>query len=200
MGCGKMNYADTVSQIYKRIDELLREKTICIVAIDGRCGSGKTTFAKQIAKHYDTNLFQMDDFYLPFEMQTEQRLELAGGHMDHERFFLEVIDPLLAQKPFDYRAFDCQKQDYKQKTQILPKKFNIIEGSYAMHPNLSGMYDLKVFMSVNVHKQMQRIEQRSGDVKAIRFKNLWIPMEEKYFEEFNIEKQCDFVIDTSEFW
>jgi hypothetical protein len=67
-----------------------------------------------------------------------------------------------------------------------------------MHPDLSAVYDLKVFMSVNAHKQMQRIEQRSGDVKAVRFKNIWIPMEEKYFEEFNIEKQCDFVIDTSE--
>jgi uridine kinase len=200
MGCGKMNYADTVSQIYKRIDELLREKTICIAAIDGRCGSGKTTLAKQLAERYDSNLFHMDDFYLPFEMQTTQRMELEGGHMDHERFFLEVIDPLLSQKPFAYRAFDCQKQEYNIPLHINSKKINIVEGAYAMHPNLINVYDLKIFMTVNPEKQFQRIKERSGSIKAERFKSLWIPMEERYFKEFNIEKQSDFVIDTSELW
>lgn len=195
-----MNYIETVNQIYERIDVLINENKGCIVAIDGRCGSGKTTLANKLAEHYDANLFQMDDFYLPFDMQTDQRLALPGGHMDHERFFIEVIDPLLAQMTIIYRAFDCQKQAYNQGKQIPPKRINIIEGSYAMHPDLSSVYDLKVFMSVNPDEQMKRIQQRSGDVKALRFKNLWIPMEEKYFEAFDIEAQCDFVIDTSEIW
>ncbi|PKM67207.1 MAG: hypothetical protein CVU93_03675, partial [Firmicutes bacterium HGW-Firmicutes-18] len=102
-----MTYLDTEHQILSRIDEFVSQKSFSIVAIDGRCGSGKTTLAKQLAERYDANLFHMDDFYLPFEMQTTQRMELEGGHMDHERFFLEVIDPLLSQKPFAYRAFDC---------------------------------------------------------------------------------------------
>ncbi|MDP3386504.1 MAG: (d)CMP kinase [Eubacteriales bacterium] len=195
-----MNYSDAKCQILKRIDELLSQKPFSFVAIDGRCGSGKTTLAKQLAERYDANLFHMDDFYLPFEMQTTQRLELGGGHMDHERFFLEVIDPLLAQKPFSFRAFDCHRQEYKAPIHITLKKINIVEGSYAMHPNLINVYDLKIFMTVNTHKQFQRIKERSGDIKAERFKNLWIPMEERYFKEFNIEKQSDFVIDTSELW
>ena len=62
-------------------------------------------------------------------------------------------------------------------------------GGHLMHLN-----------TVNPDEQMKRIQQRSGDVKAMRFKNLWIPMEEKYFEAFDIEAQCDFVIDTSEIW
>lgn len=195
-----MSYSGIENQIHRRVDELLKEKSSCVIAIDGRCGSGKTTLANQLVERYDANLFRMDDFYLPFVLQTTQRLELEGGHMDHERFFLEVIDPLLSHKSFTYKPFDCQKQDYKAPIQIFHKKLNIIEGSYSMHPNLISVYDLKIFMTVNPYKQFQRIKQRSGEVKAERFKELWIPMEERYFKEFDIEKQSDFVIDTSDFW
>ena len=46
------------------INELVREKPYIILAIDGRCGSGKTTLASYLQKEFKANLFHMDDFYL----------------------------------------------------------------------------------------------------------------------------------------
>lgn len=34
-----------------------------IVAIDGRCGSGKTTLGEYLEQVFDCNLFRMDDFF-----------------------------------------------------------------------------------------------------------------------------------------
>ena len=43
----------------KKIDELLMQKDIVIVAIDGKCTSGKTTLATKLAEIYDCNVFHI---------------------------------------------------------------------------------------------------------------------------------------------
>ena len=54
----------------KQIDELLAAKNTVIVAIDGKCTSGKTTLASKLAEIYDCNVFHMDDFFLRPEQRT----------------------------------------------------------------------------------------------------------------------------------
>ena len=43
--------------IRKKIDELLTQKDMVIVAIDGKCTSGKTTLASKLAEIYDCNVY-----------------------------------------------------------------------------------------------------------------------------------------------
>ena len=43
----------------KQIDELLAAKNTVIVAIDGKCTSGKTTLASKLAEIYDCNVFHI---------------------------------------------------------------------------------------------------------------------------------------------
>ena len=52
----------TLEIVKQQIDTLLEEQTFVIVAIDGKCTSGKTTLASQLAEIYDCNVFHMDDF------------------------------------------------------------------------------------------------------------------------------------------
>ena len=53
-------------RIVSQIDELLaKEKNRQVtVAIDGMCGSGKSTLGQALKDHYGCNLFHMDDFYV----------------------------------------------------------------------------------------------------------------------------------------
>ena len=44
----------------KQIDGLLAEKDMVIMAIDGKCTSGKTTLASQLAEIYDCNVFHIN--------------------------------------------------------------------------------------------------------------------------------------------
>ena len=99
---------DSVAAVVKsRIDMLLGEKDFVIVAIDGKCTSGKTTLASKLAELYDCNVFHMDDFFLRPEQRTSERFAEVGGNVDYERFQEEVLFPLRSGKAFSYRPFDC---------------------------------------------------------------------------------------------
>ena len=51
-------------KIRERIDAMSVEKNRLIVAIDGRCGSGKTTLAAELKRVYPCELIHTDDFFL----------------------------------------------------------------------------------------------------------------------------------------
>lgn len=76
----------------------------------------------------------------------------------------------------------------------MPAAVTLIEGSYSCHPVLWDFYDWRVFLNISPEEQMQRIKCRNGDGAASVFSNKWIPMEEKYFMEYNIQKRCDLVL------
>ena len=65
---------------------------------------------------------------------------------------------------------------------ISPGKLNVIEGAYSMHPELSGYYDLSVFLDITPTLQEKRIRKRNLPDMAERFFKEWIPMEQHYFD------------------
>ena len=179
-----------VASVARAIEDLHRENII--IAIDGRCASGKTTLASEIKNIYDCNVIHMDDFFLRPEQRISERLNVAGENVDHERFLEEVLLPLKTGKDFSYRPFNCAPMTLGEPIEIKSKKINIIEGSYSCHNNLYEYYDLKIFLTVDSEKQLERILKREGKDKTEMFKSKWIPMEEKYFSTFDIEKRCDY--------
>lgn len=181
--------------IQAQIDLLLARKASVIVAIDGRCASGKTTLAAALAQRYDCNLFHMDDFFLRPEQRTPERFAEPGGNVDYERFAEELLQPLKSGLPFSYRAFDCSTFTLSQPVSVIPKKLTIIEGTYSLHPHFGDVQDLKVFLSVSPQVQRQRILQRPSFLHE-RFFRDWIPMEEQYFSGFRIREKCDLLLST----
>ena len=165
----------------KKIDELLMQKDIVIVAIDGKCTSGKTTLAAKLAEIYDCNVFHMDDFFLRPEQRTPERLAEVGGNVDYERFKEEILIPLQDGKQFSYRPFDCSTFTLANPVTVIPKQLNIIEGTYSHHPYFGNPYNLKVMLTVTPELQRERILQRPAFLHQ-RFFEQWIPMENRYFE------------------
>ena len=176
--------------IQKRIDELLKQKGHVIVAIDGPCTSGKTTLAAKLSEIYDCNVLHMDDFFLRGEQRTPERFAEPGGNVDYERFLEEVLIPLNSGKPFSYQPFDCKTFTLSEPVSVSPKKLTIIEGSYCNHPTFGNPYDLKIFLTVTAELQHQRILERPEFLHQ-RFFEAWIPMEQKYFDHFQIQQNCD---------
>ena len=166
--------------VKQQIDHLLAQKDFVTVAIDGQCTSGKTTLAAQLAAIYDCNVFHMDDFFLRPEQRTAARFAEVGGNVDYERFYREVLLPLRERQPFSYRPFDCSTFTLAEPVSVMPKKLNIIEGTYSHHPYFSDPYDLKLVLQVDEATQRQRILQRPAFLHK-RFFEEWIPMENRYF-------------------
>lgn len=180
---------------FRLIDRLMAEKDRVIVAVDGTSAGGKTTFSSLLAKVYDCNVFHMDDFFLREEQRTPERYAEAGGNVDRERFLDEVLLPLSEGLDVNYRKFDCKTFTVLSGETIPAKKLSIVEGAYSMHPSLAGYYDASVFVCSSPVLQRERILKRNGDM-AERFFNEWIPLENRYFEAFDIREKCDLVIET----
>lgn len=178
------------------IKSLLSSKSNAIVAIDGMCASGKTTLANTLAEEFGMQVIHMDDFFLPVEMRTAERLSQAGGNVHYERFIDEVIIPLQNHSDFEYRIFSCSEGNYSGKKSICASMPIITEGAYSMHPETPDIYDLKIFLKINPETQLQRIEKRNGTDALKTFREKWIPFENRYFETFSIENKCDIIINN----
>ena len=176
-----------------QIDELLAEKDMILVAIDGKCTSGKTTLASKLAELYDCNVFHMDDFFLRPEQRTPERFAEVGGNVDYERFYKEVLLPLKTIQPFSYRPFDCKTFSLSEPVAVAPKRLNIVEGSYSHHPYFGNPYDLKIILTVDEETQQKRILERPVFLHK-RFFEEWIPMENRYFEVFRIIDQANLIL------
>ena len=183
---------EILSCLKPHIDQLLAKGKPMIVAIEGNCTAGKTTLTAVLEKEYDCNVFHMDDFFLRPEQRTPERYAQPGGNVDYERFREEILIPLRQGGVFSYRPFSCKTFTLKDAVEVQPKQLNIVEGTYCLHPYFGDVYDLKVFMSVSQELQTQRILQRPEFLHK-RFFGEWIPMEQTYFDHYQIRQKCDVI-------
>ena len=186
---------ETMEQIAEAIADRARaiaaEKGRATVFIDGRCASGKSTLARRLGELLGANVFHVDDFFLPFEKKTAERLSRPGENVDHERFLSEVLIPHRENVSFSYRPYDCSVGGLSEPVFVTPTAITVVEGVYCCRPELYPFGDLHLFLTVSPEEQMRRILARNGERMAERFRLEWIPMEEAYFSAFSVEARCE---------
>lgn len=158
-----------------------------IIGIDGPSGGGKTTLAKELEISLDATVFHVDDYFLPKSQATEQRLKVVGANFDKERFFEEIISQIATQSELEYSPFSCKTQSLLPKKRVVLKRVVIIEGVYSCHPEFWQIYDKKYFLCIDKDLQRKRILERNPD-NADMFFAKWIPLEDRYFEEFKLRE------------
>lgn len=181
-------------KLFSEIDSLLETKKIVNIAIDGNSGAGKSTLSHIIWDVYDCNIFHMDDFFLSSELRTEERLKEIGGNVDYIRFRKEIIKGLESGQEFKYRPYNCRTDSLNDFILVTPKKLNIIEGVYSMHPTLIDSYDFKVFLEIDPKEQSSRIYKRNGESMYKRYIDEWIPLENDYFKHMKIREKSDMIL------
>lgn len=188
---------DALELLQEWIEGLLARQERVAVAIDGSCTAGKTTLAGLLAEQYDCNVFRMDDFFLRPEQRTAERYAEIGGNVDYERFREEVLMPLKEGAAFSYHPFDCGSLRLTAPVAVTPKRLNIIEGTYSLHPFFGEPYDLKIVLTVPPELQRRRILERPAFLHQ-RFFGEWIPMEQRYFQGFRIPERADVRLTAAE--
>ena len=187
-----------LSPLVKQIASLLSvhpERPV-LIALDGRCGSGKTTLAAQLAERFPNSLtVHTDDYYLPPADRVPGWDKVPCANMDLKRLRAEVLDPARAGQPFLYKAYSCREGAYLPPVSCPPAPLVLIEGSYSHHPALAACYDLRVFVTCPKEEQSRRLQAREG-AHYPAFVERWIPLEEGYFAKYQIEKNADLILDT----
>lgn len=179
------------------IDRHRRTHPQTLVALDGPCATGKTTLGVFLSRLYHCPLFHMDDFYLPPEQKTAQRLAQPGGNVDAERFFLEVLSPLSQGKTVRYRPYRCHSGTLGDEIVVSPASLAVVEGVYALRPDLCSYYHIKCFLDAPWSTRRARLLNRNGAEGLDRFEKLWIPLEDAYFRAFPLRQECDVVLDNT---
>lgn len=185
-----------MEKLFKKIKDTLDSKPCSVVAADGMCASGKTTFASRLAKEFGFEVIHTDDFFLPFEMRTQERLSQPGGNIHYERFIEEIVISLNENRDFEYSIFDCSSGTYGKKRKVRCGRPVIIEGAYSLHPEIPDIYDLKIFLQISPELQLERIEKRNGAQALEVFKEKWIPYENRYFDAFGIREKSNIIIEV----
>ena len=189
-------FEQVLAKLIEQVDNVVRSSntTPVIVAIDGNCGSGKTTYSSRLATFFSAYVIHCDDFFLPKNMRTAERLDEAGGNIHYER--LRALLARLKNErlptscrqgdklPYTYRAYNCSTDTYEE---ITPwrSKVVIVEGSYALHPAVSEFYDLKILLKVDSQTQYERLLKREGEQGIDDFIAKWIPLENRYFHSLD---------------
>lgn len=182
------NYINEISDF---IYNYLKTHDSIVIAIDGKSGSGKTTLANYLKENFDSNVIHTDDYFLPLNLRTKERRNEIGGNINYEKFKNDVIDHL--KNDITIEAFNCKTLTFKEKIILKHKKITIIEGSYALHPYFGKYYDYSIGIDIDSKKQIERLKKREG-INLDNFINLWIPLENKYFDYFNIFSKVDLLI------
>ena len=90
-----------------------------VLALDGRCGSGKTTLANRLAAQLPgCTLLRTDDFYLPPAQRSPDWAHTPCANMDLTRLRDEALRPAYAGQPVAYRAYSCREGAFLRPAQL----------------------------------------------------------------------------------
>lgn len=185
-----------MSNNIEKIKNIIEDKSLIapgVIAIDGPCGGGKTTLANEIDRELGFNILHMDDFYLPFQKRDKNWMNIVAGHMDFERLIGNVLKPYREKRKTNYISYDCHSDKYLQEIPIDLSKILVIEGSYTSHPILDEYVALKIFVDIDKDEQVKRLTRRNPDV-VDKFLSMWVPFENRYFEDLKIKEKSDLVV------
>lgn len=179
-----------MEELIRHIQTISKNKKRFVISIDGPAASGKSTLSKYLEEKLGATVFRMDDYFLPDEMKTEERLSVPGGNVHYERMQEEVLDHL-SQEEVTYKKYDCSLSELSSPVTQTLGKYVVIEGVYSQQSILRKYYDFNIFTITNKEGQHDRLYKRNPKLFS-RFINEWLPLEDEYFTKEKIREQSDY--------
>ena len=178
-----------ITTLLLEISKLSRNKDVVLIAIDGVGGAGKTTLAELLKKELKNSVIvQLDDFYSP-TLQAADLLRLKE----------QVILPLHNYQKAKYQIYEWETDSFSDWHILQPAGIFIFEGVYALDKIIRDYYDLKIWVDypadLGLKRGVTRDIMRDGVDNTDKWKNIWMPLEEKYKNEQEPNKSADYVID-----
>ena len=163
-----------------------------LITVDGPCASGKTTFAEKLSAILRAEVIHTDEFVVPHALKTPERLSRPGGNCDAERLVSEVLKPYKNGETVRFRRYDC-RADRMMPEETLPAdtRILILEGSYSNLEAIRAYADLCLFVNTPEEIRMRRLQKRETEASLERFRAMWIPLENAYFEAYGLpDENC----------
>lgn len=216
-GCPALHHSETFRQAYAphyrllgdeyaiyfpviyQVEKCLAHSDYAVIAIDGPCGSGKSSLAALLANLFPSRVLHMDDYYLPLEQRAPGWEHTPCGNMDLERFRRQALLPAADHMSINCQPYSCQKGQLLPSETLPAAPLTIVEGSYSHHPLLAPHIDLKIFLRCDSQEQLSRLGRREN-TRLGAYLQRWIPLEQAYCRAFDIPARCDLTFDNTEYF
>lgn len=156
-----------------------------LTLIDGRSGSGKTTYATQLADATGAQLLSLDDVYPGWD-----GLEAAEAHVLHH-----VLDALAAGREARWRRWDWRNARPGDWTTIDPSRALIIEGCGALSAKARALATHGIWVEATDAARKDRAITRDGEPFAREWER-WARQEEWHELRHSPRSWADEVVTT----
>jgi uridine kinase len=184
-----------------------------LVGIDGVDGSGKTTFADELAAALDAHgdrciRISLDDFHAPRAVRHRRGRDSPDGFWldsyDYAAFRERVIVPLGAGGDGRYRS---ASHDLESDRLIDPPELAasepsvvVVDGLFLQRAELRGVWDAVVFLDVEFAESVGRMARRDGSDPhpAAASNRRYVEGQQIYFRECDPQGNADILVDHNE--
>jgi uridine kinase len=169
-----------------------------LVAIDGRSGSGKSTFARTAHQQITepSIVVEGDDFYRAQPEAERLALDAGGGYeryFDWQRLDAQVLTPVRSGAArLRYQRFDWVTDAMGEWVEVAMPPILIVEGVYTLRPQLRPLVDLAIFVDTDdgtrLARQLARNENTDDWIRR------WGEAEARYIQSHNPAATADIVV------
>ena len=186
------------------------------VAIDGRTAAGKTSFGHELAQRLSAAgrpvlRASLDDFKKPWRDRHLYDRESGEGYY-RKAFDYARVRTLLLEPAAPEGSGDCVLCSIDPLTQIdhssvltraAPDAVLIVDGVFALRPELDDQWEFRIWMETDEHTSLQRGTRRDEDwagseAEAVH-RDRYQVAERIYIDEVDPARRADIVIENSSF-
>jgi uridine kinase len=174
-------FGDVVEQIL--LAPLAPATDVKVVAIDGGGGSGKTTFAKNLAQLLGSpHIIHTDDF-----ASWDQPIEWG------QRFLDQVLLPLSSGQHLRFQRYDWVRRQLGEWVDIDPGELLVIEGVSSMRRAFIPYISFSIWVEASAEVRLARGLERDGAEMLEQWRS-WMAAEDRYVAEETPQLSADLVV------
>lgn len=200
--------------VFYRIYEKISDKPNSIVGINGVDTSGKTTFTVRFSEflkslNVKNAVIHIDDFHNPSAVRNKGADEIESYYanaFDYPKIVNEILAPLKKEFHIDKHIvclnLDTDRYDNSVHFNIDEQTILLVEGVLLFRPPLLDYFDLKIYLDIDFSEVIRRATARDvpiyGESFLQKYANKYIPVQKRYINEFQPQKNADILIDNND--
>ncbi|KQS69375.1 uridine kinase [Modestobacter sp. Leaf380] len=172
--------ADLAARVRTATPRLGRTRLVCV---DGPAGSGKTTFADQLAAELGAPVVHLDDLYEGWTLEGVTR-----------RLAEWVLEPVAAGRDAVFPAYDWARAEFATPTTVPAGEVLVVEGCGCGARGLADRVSLLVWVQAPPGVCARRWAARGGAQMAA-FQPAWAAAEAEVFAREDTRGRADLAVD-----
>jgi uridine kinase len=178
---------DEVVDAVRQLADRFPDRTVW-VGVDGFGGAGKSALADAIAARVArASVVRVDDFWGP-----------SIPEWDWSRFNTQVVTPLLAGRPARYQIWNWVDDVGGEWADVATGRVVVVEGVSSTRREVGVAWDLTVWVDAPREVRLRRALERDGAAMMRRWRDDWMPSEERYAARERPRDRVDLIVNGTE--